>query len=355
MSEITHTARKAVAGAPAAAREHARGGLSFDLAVAVLSSWVMIGLYIDGWAHNNLPGIMETFFTPWHAVLYSGYLALAAFHFWHLTRNVRRGHRLSQAMPLGYGLSIVGVMLFGFGGFFDMLWHGWFGFEEDVEALLSPAHMLLAAGAVLYVAGPLRAGWRRSAAETPPGWRGILPAWLAIFQLLAVFTFFTQYAHFLTWPQNLIQRPASGVFYRDLWGVTSVIIPAALLMGLTLLALRRWRLPPGALALMWGGNSLMMAVMGYGHALEHPWLLGAVVLAGILADALLQALKPSSARPGAMRLFAFGAPFLFFLVYFAALVLSAGTWWSIHMWLGAALQGGLVGLFLSFLVFPPAN
>jgi hypothetical protein len=33
-------------------------------------------MFLDAWAHNNLAQL-ETFFTPWHAVLYSGFVALA--------------------------------------------------------------------------------------------------------------------------------------------------------------------------------------------------------------------------------------------------------------------------------------
>ena len=38
--------------------------------------WLLTGTYVDGWAHNNLRDL-ETFFTPWHAVLYSGFAACA--------------------------------------------------------------------------------------------------------------------------------------------------------------------------------------------------------------------------------------------------------------------------------------
>src|SRR5260370_32790722 len=48
----------------------------FDWIMVVVSVWWLGGLFIDGWAHSNIPQL-ETFFTPWHAVLYSGYLAVA--------------------------------------------------------------------------------------------------------------------------------------------------------------------------------------------------------------------------------------------------------------------------------------
>ncbi|GAA3288593.1 hypothetical protein GCM10020218_054750 [Dactylosporangium vinaceum] len=47
-----------------------------DLLVALAAVWLTAGLFMDGWAHSHVPDL-ETFFTPWHAILYSGYAALA--------------------------------------------------------------------------------------------------------------------------------------------------------------------------------------------------------------------------------------------------------------------------------------
>lgn len=53
------------------------GNVRFDWIMVLVTIWGMGGLFLDGWAHSNVPQL-ETFFTPWHAVLYSGYLAVAA-------------------------------------------------------------------------------------------------------------------------------------------------------------------------------------------------------------------------------------------------------------------------------------
>jgi hypothetical protein len=52
-----------------------------DAITAVLSCWFTAGLFLDAWAHNNVPNL-ETFFTPWHAVFYSGFMATAAWLIW---------------------------------------------------------------------------------------------------------------------------------------------------------------------------------------------------------------------------------------------------------------------------------
>ena len=48
-----------------------------DLVTIVLGLWFVVGLLLDAWAHNNLRGL-ESFFTPWHGVFYSGFAATAA-------------------------------------------------------------------------------------------------------------------------------------------------------------------------------------------------------------------------------------------------------------------------------------
>ena len=85
----------------------APGGAGFDWLMAGLGAWLIGGLYLDGWAHIHVPNL-ESFFTPWHAVLYSGYLAGAAAlgaTFW---RYRRQGAPRSTALPPGYRRSSSG-------------------------------------------------------------------------------------------------------------------------------------------------------------------------------------------------------------------------------------------------------
>jgi hypothetical protein len=58
---------------PASARTNA--------VTAALAVWFTVGLFLDAYAHANLPGL-GTFFTPWHAVLYSGFAATADWVLW---------------------------------------------------------------------------------------------------------------------------------------------------------------------------------------------------------------------------------------------------------------------------------
>ena len=82
-----------------------------DLVTELLGLWLVLAVFLDGWAHINLPSL-ETFFTPWHAALYSGMLATAAWTAVVIWRNRTPGQPLLQAAPPGYRGTAVGVVLF---------------------------------------------------------------------------------------------------------------------------------------------------------------------------------------------------------------------------------------------------
>src|SRR5262245_4766719 len=169
----------------------AAGSARFDWLMAGLGAWLIGGLYLDGWAHIHFPAL-ETFFTPWHAVLYSGYLAGAAALVVTFTRNRGRGAPRALALPPGYRLSLVGAFIFFFGGVADMLWHVTFGIEKGIEGLISPSHLALAFGGGLMVTGPLRAGLHRGAGGQHR-WIAQMPMVVSLTTFLSLLTFFTEY------------------------------------------------------------------------------------------------------------------------------------------------------------------
>jgi Tol biopolymer transport system component len=192
---ITNNAFR-VGTAPAsssATRKRPLDGLRFDWIVTALAAWTVGGIFLDGWAHEH--GKVDTsFFTVWHALLYSGYLALAIVLVTAMVVNHRAGYSWQTALPKGYNLSLIGAAIFGLGGVADMLWHTLLGIEVNTEALLSPSHLTLALGIALLASGPLRAAWLRLPARAG-GWRNLLPALLSALLVFAMFNFFTQFAH----------------------------------------------------------------------------------------------------------------------------------------------------------------
>lgn len=318
------------------------------------SVWLVAGLFLDGWAHNTFTDGIETFLTPWHAVLYSGFTAAAAILVGTYARNIILGYAWPRAMPQGYLPALAGVAIFGLAGAGDFAWHSLFGFEADQEALLSPPHLALALGGSLIVSAPLRAAWGRPASGEKSSWMELLPALLSLAALMSILTFFTQYANVFQHANVLAgQRPGSNTYLWDTTALAGVLVPAGIMMTCILLALRRWHLPFGSLTLLLTTNTALMFLMGLRYSGEHWPIVPAALAGGLVADGLLAALKPSVDRIGALRLFAFAVPFLYFLVYFSTLLLTGSLWWRIHMWLGAPFLAGIVGLGLSFLLAPP--
>ena len=164
----------------------------FDWLMAGLSVLLMVGLIQDGWAHSH--GLVDqSFFTPWHAILYGtmganglvlGFVAL---------RNRMNGYSVRNALPYGYWLSLIGVMLFAIGGGLDLLWHQVFGIETGISGLISPTHLTLAIAAALILSGPIRSVAHQYGPETG-GWRCVGPAVLSVTATLVLLGFFLGYA-----------------------------------------------------------------------------------------------------------------------------------------------------------------
>lgn len=310
------------------------------------SSWMVVGLYLDGWAHRHLHDL-DTFFTPWHGVLYSGFLACAGLLTWRRFRRPLSGAPRFGDLPPGYGPSFLGVVIFALGGIGDLIWHELLGVEADLDALLSPTHLTLAAGGVLIVSGPFRAEWFRQRSADLTHAQAV-PMLVSLTLVLSVFAFFTQFAHPLVhlWPAG---PPPDHPFMPQALGIASILLQTALLTGAVLFAVCRWHLPFGSLALV---MTLSAALVG---GLEnHPDFAWLGLISGLIADALLRTLKPSIRRPTAFRVFASLVPATFYALYFAALARAAGLWWSVPMWAGSIVLAGAVGWLLSLLILPPA-
>jgi hypothetical protein len=326
------------------------GGVRFDWMMVALSLWFLGGLYIDGWAHTH--GRVDTsFFTPWHAVFYSGFLAVATALSLTILRNRAAGLSWRRAVPEGYQPSLVGALIFAFGGVGDLGWHMLFGIETSVEALFSPSHLTLALGIALVVTGPLRAAWSRR--EAGQQWTDLGPMIFSVLLFLGLLTFMTQFTHPITQPVAATRyfTPNSTVAtLRIAGGMASIWVQTAILMGLGLYVMRRWSLPFGVWTL-W----LTVNIWGLAVVEDELRFVPIALVVGLVADLFIAYFKPSIERVLAWRVFAFGVPTLFYSLYFATLWATGGIWWSVHLWTGAIVLAGAVGLLISYLVVPPAS
>jgi hypothetical protein len=339
--------------------------LQIDRVSVGIAAVIILGACLDGWAHNHNK-VDNSFFTPWHAVLYSGFLLMTAFlaivvigryreikgtqAAWSEERRAwkRETQAIWRAIPAGYHLSLLGVVLFGAAGAGDMVWHNLFGFETGVEPLLSPTHLVLATGVTLIMSGPFRAAWQRPGAAVAP-WTAIF-SWLLT---LSIVTFMGQFAHPFVhawagqefnpgynWDLLLIGQVA---------GVTSILLQSGLLIGFILLLIYRWQsLPFGSFTLFFAINMTLMSGMR-----DEYRFVPVAVLGGLAADLLYRWLKPSRERPNSLRLFAFFVPANLYALYFLTIHLTEGIWWTIHLWAGCIILAGVAGLMLSYLFVPP--
>ena len=316
----------------------ARAAQLRDEAVYMLCGlWMISGLYIDGWAHQaNKP---ESFFTPWHAVLYSGFGAVVVYSGLVAVRDARSG-----AAPMSLlgddRLTTVGAVLFALGGASDLLWHELFGIEVDVEALISPTHLLLMIGGLLMVSMPVRSALRAGASST--GSNATVAASVGL--ALGVVSFFLMYLSPWAFPGEYQHEFRPNVDVSELGveaGMASALVFTALLAGALLWTATRWRLPAPAATV--GFTVLAIGQSGLnGFDVRLPVL--SALAAGLVADVL----RARGAGAGVIGA-ALGAAL--WSSYFGLYHVEYGVGWSASLWVGAvvfaALTGGAVGLFVS--------
>lgn len=326
------------------------GGIAFDWAVSLLSLVFLGGLFLDGWAHNH-DQVDQTFFTIWHAFFYSGYLFIALLLLSTLWINHRRGAPWNNALPAGYSLSMLGVLVFAAGGVGDMIWHETFGVEADFDALFSPTHLILAIGMALINTGPLRAAWARPTRHL--SWAAAGPALISLAGLISGLTFLMMGSYPLA-------NNVAGAYHSEyrmrigqIAGASSVLLTTVLMVGPVLLTIRRWTLPAGALVMVWGINIIAMAIVNWHHA-HTLWLMLAMIAATVVIEFARLRMEPLMSKNGAFHHFAALASFLLMASYFIALLSTEGTSWSVHLWTGVVVEAGIIGWLMSYLVVPPA-
>lgn len=303
-----------------------------EIAAAFFAFWVVGGLFLDGWAHNA--DMVETFWTPWHAVLYSGFFAGGIYAAFSSLRARGQGRPLLRDPLIG-----AGFLAFLVGGLADGAWHTVFGVEEDLEALLSPTHLMLMIGGLLLTTSPLRTAWARP--ERAPSGKSFAPAAVGTMLAVAIVAFFLQFASPFR-PEAETFR-AGAVEDSVAVGVLAIMVTTALLLGATFILMRRWRLPRHTLLFVFTGVALMMTGL---HGFREVWLVLPAALGGALADALAgDAPKP--------RLLGVLVPTAMWLAWFATYAIIAELGWTPELWVGSTVFAALTGLGLSYLYQPP--
>jgi hypothetical protein len=333
---------RAVVATPVASTVIGRVRLSWqaEFVTIILATWFMVGTLLDAWAHINLP-LLETFFTPWHSMLYSGLTVMGAWIGWQVVRAQQSGRRGLDAVPVGYGWGLVGFTVFVIGGVGDMLWHTIFGIEQGVEAALSPTHQILLIGTLLFLSSPFRAAWVSDPVGHEPRYRSFLPT------LLSLSFVTTNVALIVVW-LTAFQTGAPATTFET--GITSILVTNVLWVAPVLLLVRRWKLPIGAITTLFMVMAVFLSAV---NTWARPWLVVAVAAAGLATDLVLRVLRPSPERATAFWATGFTIPLIVWSAWFAATALTEGIDWSVELWSGTLVWTGMLGLALSLLMVPP--
>ena len=323
-----------------------------DAITSALGVLLVAGVFTDGWAHFNRPGL-ETFFTPWHAVLYSGLgimtLWLAAVAWRASGGSVRTA---PAALPRGYGLAFVGAALFALGGVSDLIWHQLFGIEIAVDALLSPTHLMLGTGGILILSTAMRSqGLLRSAERH---WNGPAKASLAL--TLAIVVFFLLYVspfidprpleNFTPTPEN---SPGHEAAELPVMAALASYLVTTLIITLPLIFMTRGRsrVPAGGAVLVVAAVAVLPVVIDDLPGVPLAGAGGAVLGAVVFEMAHRVFLAGASARA---RVWA--APgLLVFLVWSGQLIglaLADALRWPVSLWSGVVILSALLAAATGF-------
>jgi hypothetical protein len=320
---------------------------------------MIVGLQLDAFKHATDPDL-ETFFTPWHAIMYAGMALCGGTIALFIRRNSRLGApNLFAAIPLGFHGAVVGMAILMVSGGIDTVWHTSFGIEKGLEILVSPSHLGIITGMFLVSSAPLAMLWKEQ--------RTLTKAENAMTVVSAGLAFTT--VHIITSHASQLGELYLGgqkeLPFTDAYKVHGYVFSTVLLL-IPMLALKR-RFGTGvigifSLALM---PATMMNFLG-----EKPgplWLPFLVAIAAALAVPVSQFLSNrigsalrsrASAITGitttehrATSMIALGATFpaiLWSAVFAVTPIAGKPVFWSVHVWTGVLLMTVIAGALTAF-------
>jgi hypothetical protein len=328
-----------------------------DWLVTLAGIWIVTGLFID--AHEHLFLAVESFFNPWHLTMYSGAIFAAAVLGFTIAGNYRDSGSFWKAVPPGYVQSVIGVAALLLGAAMDFVWHAIFGFEHQLDLLLSPPHLFLLSGLFFLITGPVRSALRRPNAPNLVEQLPMLISFGLAFEIIQFVTQFGFYPEALRrdHPLSQIAFPREqfvlsvALYYRQALELSIVIWQSILLATAALYLCVCKRLHFGALIVLCVTVKLWIGGELSSDRMELLLLVLASIAAGVAGDVLVAKLRPSARRPNALRLLGFVVPAAYFAAYFIlAVPMFGGTWWDASLVFGSIAVAGIAGLCMSQLM-----
>jgi hypothetical protein len=353
----TNPGGKTVSSTQAAHRFHY---LMIGLIIAL-----QIGGVIDARTHVFYGFDVQSFFIPSHFVLYGGWLAVLASVMAYAGWQIRKGSKPIDWLPPRYALAAAGAFLFGIAGGLDVIWHTLFGFELNLEVLLSPSHLVLfVAFGLIYFSVLSHATYLfdRAPREPRKSFLASLPMLIGIAAVFVIVFWPTWYfdpfaADYASKGAIVGVRDAYnfidyGSATAEIAGVAGILLTTFILIPFVILPLYRWRLPSGSLTFILGWVFLQRAVI-LGVYVYLPAILGAALAGEIIWAWMRRGGEARLASPLGYRLLAFCVPLTLFSLYFLTVAfLPNGVIWPVHLWAGAIGMAAVAGLLMCFALIP---
>ena len=168
-------------------RTRPQASLRDDAVLIFLGLFTLLALFWDGILHNNEVG-QDEFWSPPHMALYLGLASLGVWIAIVLLRHQENRQVLDISLiPRGYGLAVIALPLAAIAGPADMIWHGAYGFENQVDSTYSPPHQGLFISGAMLATIPAASAWKRPG--NAPSLREFLPAVLSVTSAASVMLF----------------------------------------------------------------------------------------------------------------------------------------------------------------------
>ena len=243
----------------------------YDTIVLLLGLWCLGGLLTDAFAH--ISGVVDdTFFTPWHAIWYSGatayglYITYAILPEGGVQELVRHPFKVLGDVEPQHKPGVYGIIIFGISGVGDMIWHETLGVESNTDILLSPTHIGLFIGLIMSVTAPIWSAWP----DGKSGTSGLTSQLLLVFGAGAAWSVVQLIFRYTNlWFRGLSEFCYSGStdfcqyehYNQGLEvGLQSFWLQALLLTGVLILFLRRWKPARGSMFILFMIQAVSMWV-----------------------------------------------------------------------------------------------
>jgi hypothetical protein len=327
-----------------------------DAVAGICGVWMIAGLFLDGWAHRNQKP--ESFFSPWHGILYSGFLASSLWMLKVARSHHRPGTSLRRSLPIGYGFRSIGVLLFGAGAVADLVWHQIFGIEVNVEALLSPSHLLLLSGGLLMACGPIvstlaRENLMKRSQSSKGTWAAVGPIVLTMAFVISVMQFFLMYLS--PFENGIFARAEADVALNEggTWlvaelrnhGIASIFLFTLTFVLATLWLVRNVTIPTGTFFVMWFIPSVLQTLLSNFSTVRT--LIGPFV-AAFLAELTWPSIRDRVRHVGLLAGWLAALMLVLWLGFFLGVRLYGPLSFQVEFWMGiptfAALLTALIVL-----------